>query len=255
MTPQNKGIKKGTAGASPYIWAGITLLITGALVAILFYFFFDVVWLTALGLAMLIVSFIMIAFGQEGKTAPSRLSELYLAASIANTTEMIEELGVKSKAIYLPPRHTGGKSKAFISFKHESKNPVQKILPKRLIVRYGNNPDEVGLLLSTLGTAAVEMLEYTPGATTSEYESALAGIVIANLGIAEGLSVLTYKSGLTIDFKKPRRGSEIQKVQCLGSPIAQIAATIAAMTMDKSFIVAREKDYHGKLVIELESLS
>ncbi|MFQ6122103.1 MAG: hypothetical protein ACE5LA_03480, partial [Dehalococcoidales bacterium] len=47
-----------------YIWAGLGLLIAGSLISLADYFIFLLTWLTALGICMLILSFILLALGR-----------------------------------------------------------------------------------------------------------------------------------------------------------------------------------------------
>ncbi|MFQ6122861.1 MAG: hypothetical protein ACE5LA_07390, partial [Dehalococcoidales bacterium] len=49
---------------NPYTRVGLVLLIGGSLLALSAYFVFFVIWLTALGICMLILSFILLALGR-----------------------------------------------------------------------------------------------------------------------------------------------------------------------------------------------
>ena len=67
-------------------------------------------------------------------------------------------MGIRTRAVYLPSSLTGGQPQALLPLHSNSSLPVIKhALPRRLIVKYGNSPDEIGLLLSTIGSTAVSL--------------------------------------------------------------------------------------------------
>ena len=49
---------------NPYSWTGLSLLVAGSLVSLSAYFILSLTWLTALGISMLILSFILLALGR-----------------------------------------------------------------------------------------------------------------------------------------------------------------------------------------------
>ncbi|MFC2002195.1 hypothetical protein ACFLUZ_06850, partial [Chloroflexota bacterium] len=175
---------------NPYIWAGLSLLIAGSLVSPSAYFILHQIWLTALGICMLILSLIFLALGKTIPKLSPEISSLLLETGIENIATLVEELGIRSKAIYLPSSLTSGRPQALIPL-HSNPSPplITKALPQRLIVRYGTSPDDIGLLLSTIGSTAVGMLESRPDPTSTELESALASLFTGILGVADGTSV------------------------------------------------------------------
>jgi len=130
-----------------YTWAGLGLLITGLLVALSAYFIFLLTWLTALGISMLILAVILLVLGRTVPRLSPEVSSLLLETGIDNISALIEELGIKAKAIYLPSSLTGGRPQALIPLHaNPSLPPITKALPQRLIVQYGASPDDIGLL-------------------------------------------------------------------------------------------------------------
>ena len=85
-----------------YTWTGLALLITGLLLSLSSHFVLLITWLTALGVAMLILSLILLALGSAIPKLPPEFSALLLETGIENIAAMVEELGVRSKGIYLP---------------------------------------------------------------------------------------------------------------------------------------------------------
>ncbi len=66
------------------------------------YFIFHLVWLTALGICMLIISFILLALGRTIPKLPPEVCTLLLETGIDNMATIVEELGIRTKAVYLP---------------------------------------------------------------------------------------------------------------------------------------------------------
>ena len=95
--------------------------------------------LTALGFSTIILGATSCALGRS--QTPPRASELLQESGAENIAALIEELGLTSKAVYLPSSLTGGKPKALIPL-HTNPHPPkpQSLLPKRFIVKYGPNP-------------------------------------------------------------------------------------------------------------------
>ena len=99
---------------NPYTWTGLALLIAGVMVSLPAYFIFHVIWLTALGICMLILSLILIALGKAIPKLPPEVCGLILETGIDNIATLIEELGIKTKAIYLPSSLASDRPRAFI---------------------------------------------------------------------------------------------------------------------------------------------
>jgi len=239
---------------NPYTWAGFGLLVAGSLVFLSSYFIFLITWLSALGISMLILSIILLALGRTIPKLPPEVSGLLLETGINNIATIIEELGIKGKAIYLPSSLTSGKPQALIPLhSNSSPSPVTKILPQRLIVRYGASPDDIGLLLSTTGTTATGMLKLKPGPTPEELESALTSLLTGILGVADGARVVTTENHISVEIYNPRiENKTIWSHQCLGGLLASVVASVAAEAWDRPVTIKQEEHHNGKCSIELE---
>ena len=239
---------------NPYTWAGLGLLVAGSLVFLSSYFIFLLTWLTALGISMLILSFILLALGRTVPKLAPEVSALLFETAIDNTASIVEELGIKSKAIYLPSALTSGRPQALIPLHSESTLPPITQAPlQRLIVRYGTSPDNIGLLLSTAGTTAVGMLESRPGPTSAELESALTSLFRGILGVADRTTVTTRENHISVEIYNPRIENKTTWAhQCLGGPLASMVASVAAEAWDKPVIIKQEEENKGKYSVELE---
>jgi hypothetical protein len=229
-------------------------LIAGVLISLSAYFIFNIIWLTALGICLLILSFILIALGKSLPKLPPEVCSLLLETGLDNITALIEELGIKSRAIYLPSTLTGDQPRAFIPLKSNPAQPdITRVLPQRLITRYGAGPEDIGLLISTVGSMATKMLELKPGATAPELESALTTLFTGRLGIAESVKVITDHNYIRVEIGKPDIAySSSWSSQCLGGPLASIVASITAEAWNKPTVIKQEEQSRGICRIELE---
>jgi len=203
---------------------------------------------------MLILSFILLALGRTILKLSPEVCGLLLETGIDNMATIVEELGIRTKAIYLPSSLTSGRPQALIPLhSNPSLPPINKALPQRLIVRYGANPDDIGLLLSTIGSTAVTMLESRPGPTPEELESALTFLLTGILGVADRTKVVYHENHIKVEIHNPRiENKATWSHQCLGGPLASVVASVAAEAWDKPVTIKQEEHHRGKYSIELE---
>jgi hypothetical protein len=239
---------------NPYLWAGLGLLVAGCLISVPAYFIFGSTWLTALGICMLILGAILAALGKAVPKLPPEVCSLLLETGIENIAALIEELGIKTRAIYLPSSPTCRYPRAFIPLHANGSRPeITKALPKRLIARYGSNPDDIGLIVTTIGSAAAGMIETKPRATPEHLESALTSLLTGRLGVADGARVFFSNNHLMVEISRPRlENGSTWSHQCLGGPLATLVASVAAEAWQKSMTISKEEGNNGKYCIELE---
>lgn len=239
-----------------YTWAGLSLLVSGVLIFLAANFILMVTWLTAFGVAMLILSLILLFLGQTIPKIPPEVSSLLLQTATDNIASIIEELGISSKGIYLPSSLTGGKPQVLLPLRsNQSLPPITRALPQRLIVRYGAGADDIGLLLSTAGTTAASLLESRPGPTSTELETALTYLFRGILDVADGIRIITRENHISAEIYNPRIENNTTRAhQFIGGPLASIVASVAAEAWDKPVIIEQEMEEKGKYSIELEVL-
>jgi hypothetical protein len=169
------------------------------------YFVFQLIWLTALGICLLILASILISLGKAVPRLSPEVCSLLLETGIENMATLIEELGIKTKAIYLPSSLAGDCPRAFLPLHSNGSRPqITRALPRRLFARYGSGPEDIGLLISTIGSTAMTMLETKPGATSTELESALTSLFSGRLGVADRTRVICYNGTIKVEIDKPR---------------------------------------------------
>lgn len=228
--------------ANPYVWAGFGLLVAGGLISATAYFVLDLVWLAALGIAMLILSFICLVLGRTIPRLSPEASVLFLETGNENLAALIEELGIKTKAVYLPSSLAHGRPKALIPLHSDPALPaIPDTLPERLIVKYGPGADDVGLLVTTPGSTAVGMMESTLGSTLSDLETALTSLLSGVLGVADGTTVVS-RDGILVEVRNPRLESRRTWTHAtLGDPLASIVASVAAEVLGKPVVIRQDE--------------
>lgn len=242
---------------SSYTRIGAALLLAGALSAPVFYFVAGSIPLTALALSAMLLGLIAVLLSRSLPTLPPRAAEVLLDAGLENLAGLLEELGVDSRAVYLPAQTSGGKPRALIPL-HQDSHQLQlsRQLPARMIVEFGPAPEDVGILISTPGTTVAEFLETPPGPGSADLEAALARLLIGTLDVAASVQVtrdndevVVRAAGVRLDHQDSRAS------RVLGSPVASVAATVVAEGTGRPVIVLNEELAGRTLVVRLEILA
>ncbi len=229
--------------AHPYTWLGLGLLLAGAALTLCASFILGVAWLAALGLALTILGLLLLALARSIPRLPPEYSRLLFQTGSDAISDMLEELSVTSRAVYLPPSMTEGKARALIPLDGRADLVLPPRLPAgRLIVRYGPRPDDLGLLVSTPGTGALALLEPSEGLGPVDLGSSLTSLFRGVLDVAERVSVLPGTGGFTVELVRPHfEHDKNWASQSLGSPVAAITAAVAALALGKPVAIQSEQ--------------
>ena len=237
-----------------YRLLGLGLTLGGVGLAPVSYFLLRSVPLVALGVSIVILGAVCLALGRAYPKIPPGMSLILMEAGLENIAAMLEELGLRSRAVYLPSSLAGGKPQALMPLGSSDTPPkVSSALPRRLIVKYGTAADDMGLLVAAPGSAAIGMLDSKPGPTPGEIEAALVSLLVGKIDAAGSVSVFKSDEKITVQVSDPRleyRNTRLH--QCLGSPLASIVASIASEALNRPLIIASEHNGRHKSVIELE---
>lgn len=226
----------------PYRLLGISLCLAGAILSPVFYFIVGSVPLTAVSLSAIMLGFTSVALSNARPYISPEACQMLLRTGMENTAALLEELGLRNKAIYLPSSSRDGSPQAIIPLLAGDATPsFSDKLPGRLIVRYGNNPDSMAIAVTTPGSVSIKMLESKPGPTTEDIESALTYVLTGVLDIADSVTVNMSDSHVNIEV----RGAKVQEenawyYHCIGSPIASIAAAISSEALGKPIKIDQE---------------
>ncbi len=241
----------------PYRLLGICLVVAGALFAPVSYFIVGSVPLTAMGLSAVMIGFACIALAGARPYLSPEACQLLLRTGMENTAALVEELGLKGKAVYLPSQARGGRPQALIPLTEDGRLGVVKHnVSGRLIVRYGRDPAEMAIAVATPGSINIDMLENRPGPTAEEIQAAASYLLVGVLDIASAVSVSMTDGQVGVEVSGARIPYEDSwYYQCLGSPIASIAAAVSSEALHKPVRVKEEAFKGGKDHIILEVLT
>lgn len=235
-----------------YRTLSVCLAVTGVCVSALAYFIVNSTPLTALGMSVVLIGGVSFAISRGQPKIPPEASAILLQSGVENISALVEEIGLKSKAIYVPSSISGDKPKALIPM---DGNTVldKKLLPKRLIVKYGDKPEAVGLLLVTPGSAVGGMVEAKPDAASGDVESAISSVLLGTINLADGVRVSIDADKILVEVVNPRLEQSKKWIyDSIGSPIASIVASIIAQVLDQPVSISSEEFSKAKLVIQLK---
>ncbi|MBN1188896.1 MAG: hypothetical protein JXA46_04015 [Dehalococcoidales bacterium] len=242
---------------NPYRLLGIILAAAGILTAPVFYFVIDSIPLTAASISAVILGCTCLALADASPRISPQASQMLLRTGMENTASLLEELGINSRAIYLPARLRNGHAQALVPLIEAEDIPdIREKLPGRLLVRYGPDSTDLALAVATAGTVNLEILQNRPGPGPDEIESALNYILTGVLNIARGVYVRISGSQVEVRIKRATMGQEdVWYYRCLGSPVASIAAAVTSEALDKPVRIKQEKRDKKQHTVELEVLS
>jgi len=243
--------------SNPYRVLGLGLCLAGTIFAPISYFIIGSVPLTAVGMSAIIIGFTCIALANARPYISPEACEVILKTGMENTAALLEELGIRNKAVYLPSSMRDGHPQALIPLGED--RDIQRVkgkIPGRLIVRYGVNPDDMAIAVTTPGSINIDMLETKPGPTSGEIEAAVTYILTGLLDIANSVTVNLSDAQVNVEISGPKLHYEdIWYYRCLGSPIASIVAAISSEALEKPIRIKEEDYSKGKSRIILEVLS
>ena len=243
--------------SNPYRILGLALCVFAAIFTPISYFIIRSIPLTAMGISAIMIGVISITLANTRPYVSPEACELILKTGMENTAALLEELGLTRKAIYLPSTMRDGHHQALIPLAEVKDIPwVKEKIPGRLIVRYGVNPDDMAIAITTPGSINIDMLETKPGPTSDEIEAAATYILVGVLDIADSVAVsLTDNQIVDVRVSGARLHYEdIWYYRCLGSPIASIVAAASSEALQKPVRIREENYSKGKTRIILEVL-
>ncbi len=239
---------------NPYRILGIGLAVGGALFVPLAYFLLVSIPLTAVGLSSIILGFTSLALANSRPYISPEAAEVILKTGMENTAALLEELGLDAKAIYLPSSARDGKPQAVIPLIQSRESELLKgKVTGRLIVRYGNNPEDMGIAVTTPGSINLSQLPTKPGSNPEEIESAITYVLTGLLDMANAVKVNMAENRIKVEVSGAKLNYEdIWYYRCLGSPVASIVATITCEALNRPIRIAEETTAKHTTLISLE---
>ena len=242
---------------NPYRLSGIVLAVAGALTAPVFYFIVGSVPLTAVSFSAVITGFTCIVLANARPYISPEACQTLLKTGMENTAALLEELGLRARAVYVPSGWRGGSAQALVPLNGSGDlHRFKEKLPGRLIVRCGPGEDDMAIAVTTAGSVNLDLLPRKPGPSPEEIESALGYLLTGVLDIAGGVSVYLADSQVRVEVNGARMMEEnVWYYRCLGSPLASIVTTVVSEALDKPVRILEETARKGKVSLRLEVLS
>lgn len=238
---------------------GIGFLVAGTVFAPVSYFIIGSIPFAAIGISTIIIGFTCIGLANTRPSISPEACQLILKTGMENTGALLEELGLRNRAIYLPSAMRDGHPQALVPL--VDGKTIEKIrgkIPGRLIVRYGASTDEMAIAVTTPGSINLEMLENKPEPTSDGIEAAITYILTGVLDLASSVTVSISDSLINVEVSGARlQYDDIWYYRCLGSPIASIAAAISCEAMGKPVRIKEESSdkEKGHITVIIEALS
>ena len=95
--------------SNPYRVWGLAVCVAGAIFAPVAYFILSSVPLTAVGISAIIIGFTGVALANARPYISPEACELILKTGMENTAALLEEPGIRNKAVYLPSTMRDGR--------------------------------------------------------------------------------------------------------------------------------------------------
>jgi len=234
---------------------GLVLLVAGlAIVGV------SLTWLASgqgaiIGIALIVLGLVLLALSRAGSGMSDAMAALLTTSGYENIERLVEELSLSEKAIYLPSVATGRGPRALLPLATPASVPsAHADIYDRLVVQYGPDPADMGLLITTPGSGAVELLSSEVGSFPEGLETSLRVLVTGTLEVAHGVDVHASGEKTTVHYRGVRGdsvSSDSAMHRTLGSPLAAIAATLLAESLSRPVVVLSENASGTTRTVEL----
>ena len=101
-------------GGRSYRLLGISLCVAGAVFAPIAYFIIASVPFTSIAISAIMIGVACVALANSRPYLSPEAAQMLLRTGMENTAALVEELGLKNKAVYLPSGARGGRPQALI---------------------------------------------------------------------------------------------------------------------------------------------
>ena len=138
------------------------------------------------GIALVVLGLVLIALSRASSGMSDAMAELLTRSGYENIERLVEELGLSERAIYLPAAMTRTGPRALLPLAAPGTLPSRDTnMYDRLVVQYGTGPSDVGILVSTPGSGAIDLLPADVGDFPEGFESSLRSLLLCVVGIAD----------------------------------------------------------------------
>ena len=226
---------------------GIFLTATGALVGFLSYLM-GIVPMVAFGLASFLVGVLVLYLPERRGSIASRLATNSSLPSLLNIENLLEDLDLDERGIYIPASGLGVCPRVFIPLAQTQATrqpPVGLISSRRIFVTVGNNPEDRGVLLDAPGSQILAALERSLRIDLAKTKLDDLGADLNSGFKALGIAKLTnfeYRATMVriqmeltglLDLETKLRNVAPRLVAQVGTPVASAVAAAVSKTTGK----------------------
>ncbi len=239
---------------NPYRRLGAGLCLGGAIYGAAAYLLLNSPPLAAIGMSAVLLGAVSFALAFSRPQVSGEAARLMLQAGTQNISALLEELNLTTPAVYLPARLAGGQAKALIPLQEISEGrELARLIPARLIVRYGPGEAEMALAVTTLGSLCLESLENKP--KPGEVTQALSYLLVGKLDIARGVHCWREGNTVQVDIRGARwQERSTRYTHCLGSLAATVAASVLSEAVGQPVRIKAETREADMAAVTLEIL-
>lgn len=227
-----------------YIRIGSSLAVSGAAILLTSLMLLGSYPGVSTGIALLVLGLVVMLLGVTAPGVSADLADLLVRVGYENLGRMLEEIGLSSRALYLPSSVLTAGARAFVPLDYARCSMADgRQLDDRLVVFCGDGEDDAGLLISTPGSSALSLLEYPPGETLDEVAVALTQLAVSTLRVARGIEVHEHSGRIEVRFSHesvPSRWLSSSVEWCIGSLCGSIAAAVVAEAKQRCVTIESE---------------
>ncbi len=240
--------------SNPYRRLGAALCLGGAIYGLAAYLLLNSPPLAAIGMSAVILGAISFALAFSRPPVSGEAARLMLQAGSQNTSALLEELNLTTPALYLPAKLAGGQAKALVPLQEISqRQDLSRLIPARLIVRYGPGEADLALAVTTLGSLCLASLEDRP--KPGEVTRALSYLLVGKLDIARGVHCWREGNTVQVDIRGARwQEQDTRGVRCLGSLAGSVAASVLSEAVGQPVRIKAETREGDTAAVTLEIL-
>ena len=207
------------------------------------------------GIALLVLGGVLVVLEDSRPRVSPELSLLLMRAGYDNLARLLEELGLRARAVYLPSSLCQGTPRALIPLDGPGES-LGRIGPveERLVTRFGNGSGDVGLLVSTPGSDVLRLLPEPVGPSMDELGAAMTTLVAGTLDLASSVVVHEEAGRVRISYRGVRAMDELSVwavERTVGSPLGAIAASLVAESKNCPVVMESELRDRGVHTVEL----
>ena len=234
-----------------YTAIGLTLAFGGSFFGLVTIIVIDYMPLTALAVATVILGIISWGLGRTLPRVSLDTAQLILQAGLDNIFSLIEEMGLNSRAVYLPTSVAKGKTLVPLE-DDEALSALPAQLEQRLLVQRKRGGEIFGLLITTPGSIVLNTTAIERNATAGGLELVLNSLLVGHLDLAKKVEVPGGETIWEVVIVNPTLNLPTHSSNyLLGSPLASIVAAVTAEVLSLPVTIIEEKVIGGRHSIRL----